>query len=127
MGGRAPCATPRAWSRLGLEKAPAGARLHAVAEEGVPSREIAQAIGRALGLPVASIAADDVQDHFGWIGMFFAMDLAASSAAPGSCSAGARGADPDRGHRRRRLRARCFAGPVARLRGRQRQARGPAG
>lgn len=66
---------------LGLAKAPAGARLHAVAEEGIPARDIAQAIGRALGLPVTSIAPDDVQDHFGWIGTFFAMDLAAASTA----------------------------------------------
>jgi nucleoside-diphosphate-sugar epimerase len=66
---------------LGLAKAPAGARLHAVAEEGVPTRDIAEAIGRAFGLPVASIAPDDVQGHFGWIGTFFAMDLAATSSA----------------------------------------------
>lgn len=66
---------------LGLEKAPAGARLHAVAEEGIPTRTIAEAIGRALGLPVTSIAPDDVGDHFGWIGTFFGMDLAATSAA----------------------------------------------
>jgi nucleoside-diphosphate-sugar epimerase len=66
---------------LGLEKAPAGARLHAVAEEGVPSREIAEAIGRALGLPVTSIAPDDVQGHFGFIGTFFSMDMAATSTA----------------------------------------------
>jgi nucleoside-diphosphate-sugar epimerase len=66
---------------LGLEKAPAGARLHAVAEEGVPTREIAEAIGRAFDLPVASIDAGDVADHFGWIGAFFAMDLAATSTA----------------------------------------------
>jgi nucleoside-diphosphate-sugar epimerase len=65
---------------LGLAKAPAGTRLHAVAEEGVPTREIAEAIGRSLGLPVASIAPDDVQGHFGWIGMFFGMDLTATSA-----------------------------------------------
>jgi nucleoside-diphosphate-sugar epimerase len=64
---------------LGLEKAPAGACLHAVAEEGVPTREIAEAIGRAFDLPVTSIASDDVQDHFGWIGTFFAMDLSATS------------------------------------------------
>ncbi|MEU8639940.1 SDR family oxidoreductase [Amycolatopsis sp. NPDC048633] len=64
---------------LGLEKAPAGSRLHAVAEEGVPTKEIAEAIGRAFDLPVASIDAGDVQDHFGWIGTFFAMDLAATS------------------------------------------------
>jgi nucleoside-diphosphate-sugar epimerase len=66
---------------LGLEKVPAGARLHAVAEPGVPTRGIAAAIGRALDLPVASIAADDVADHFGWIGTFFAMDLPATSTA----------------------------------------------
>jgi nucleoside-diphosphate-sugar epimerase len=65
---------------LGLAKAPAGARLHAVAEEGIPARHIAEAIGRALGLPVASIAPDDVPGHFGWIGTFFSMDLAATSA-----------------------------------------------
>lgn len=66
---------------LGLHKAPAGARLHAVAEEGVPTRQIAQAIGRAFDLPVTSIAADDVHDHFGWIGTFFSMDLSATSTA----------------------------------------------
>ena len=66
---------------LGLGKAPAGARLHAVAEEGVTTREIAEAIGRAFDLPVASIPADDVQAHFGWIGGFFAMNLAATSTA----------------------------------------------
>jgi nucleoside-diphosphate-sugar epimerase len=64
---------------LGLAKAPAGARLHGVAEEGVPTRDIAEAIGRAFRLPVTSIAPDDVQDHFGWIGTFFSMDLAATS------------------------------------------------
>jgi nucleoside-diphosphate-sugar epimerase len=63
----------------GLEKAPAGTRLHAVAEEGLPTRVIAEAIGRAFGLPVASIPAEDVPAHFGWIGGFFAMDLAATS------------------------------------------------
>jgi nucleoside-diphosphate-sugar epimerase len=64
---------------LGLAKAPAGARLHAVAEDGVPTRAIAEAIGRQLGLPVASIAPDEVPAHFGWIGTFFGMDLAATS------------------------------------------------
>ena len=64
---------------LGLAKAPAGGRLHAVAEQGVPTRDIAEAIGRAFGLPVTSIAPNDVQGHFGWIGTFFSMDLAATS------------------------------------------------
>ena len=66
---------------LGLAKAPAGVRLHTVAEEGVTTREIAEALGRALDLPVASVAPDDVPGHFGWIGAFFGMDLAATSAA----------------------------------------------
>ena len=66
---------------LGLAKAPAGARLHAVSEEGVPTREIAEAIGRAFGLPVASIEPDAAAGHFGWISRFFAMDLAATSTA----------------------------------------------
>jgi nucleoside-diphosphate-sugar epimerase len=66
---------------LGLAKAPAGARLHAVAEEGVPTREIAEAIGQAYGLPVVSIDPDDVAGHFGWISRFFAMDLVATSTA----------------------------------------------
>ncbi len=66
---------------LGLAKAPAGSRLHAVAEVGVPTREIAEAIGRAFDLPVASIPADEVPEHFGWIGNFFAMDLTATNTA----------------------------------------------
>lgn len=66
---------------LGLEKAPAGARLHVVAEDGVPTRVIAEAIGRAFDLPVASIPAGRIHEHFGWIGGFFAADAPTSSAA----------------------------------------------
>lgn len=66
--------------RLGLEKAPAGAVLHAVGEAGVPTRDMAEAIGRGLGVPVESVPADDVAAHLGWIGNFFAMDMPASSA-----------------------------------------------
>ena len=66
---------------LALDKAPAGTRVHAVGEIGVPSREIAEAIGRAFDLPVASIDNDDVAQHFGWLGGFFSMDLAATSIA----------------------------------------------
>ncbi|MFF3375045.1 SDR family oxidoreductase [Streptomyces sp. NPDC002680] len=66
--------------RLALESAPPGTRLHAVAEEGVPVREIAEAIGRGLGVPVKSIPTEETQDHFGWLGNFFALDLPASSA-----------------------------------------------
>lgn len=65
---------------LALEHAPAGAVVHGVAEAGLPTREIAEGIGRALGVPTASIAADRVDEHFGWIGRFFALDIPASSA-----------------------------------------------
>lgn len=66
---------------LGLGKAPAGARLHAVAEEGIPTREIAEAIGRTFDLPVAAIPTDEVAGHFGWIGGFFSADMAGTSVA----------------------------------------------
>jgi nucleoside-diphosphate-sugar epimerase len=66
--------------RLALEQAPAGTVLHAVAEEGVPTREIAEVIGRQLELPVVSIDADQAADHFGWIAAFFGLDVPASSA-----------------------------------------------
>jgi nucleoside-diphosphate-sugar epimerase len=66
--------------RLALEKAPAGARVHAVAESGLPSRDIAAAIGAHLGLPTVSVAPADAEAHFGWIGAFFGMDLIATSA-----------------------------------------------
>jgi nucleoside-diphosphate-sugar epimerase len=62
--------------RLALEKAPAGSRVHAVAEEGIPTRDIAAAIGDYLGLPTASVT----EEHFGWIGRFFGMDVAAANA-----------------------------------------------
>jgi len=65
--------------RLGLEKAPAGTILHAVGEEGIPTRAIAEAIGRGLGVPAASIAPGDAIGHFGWIGGFFGLDVPASS------------------------------------------------
>jgi nucleoside-diphosphate-sugar epimerase len=65
--------------RLALEDTTGVSVVHAVAEEGVPSRDIAEAIGRGLGVPAVSIDADDAADHFGWLGAFFALDLAASS------------------------------------------------
>jgi nucleoside-diphosphate-sugar epimerase len=66
--------------RLGLELAPAGTILHAIGEEGVPSREIAEAIGRGLGVPAGSVDPAAVDEHFGWIGRFFALEMSASSA-----------------------------------------------
>ena len=65
--------------RLGLEKAPAGSLLHAVGESSVLSRDIAEAIGRGLGLPVTSIAPEDAVSHFGFLGTFFAVDLSSTS------------------------------------------------
>jgi nucleoside-diphosphate-sugar epimerase len=65
--------------RLALDKAPAGAMLHAVGEEGIPTRQIAERIGAKLGLPAASIAAEAAGAHFGWLAGFFAGDLPASS------------------------------------------------
>lgn len=65
--------------RLALEKGAAGSRFHGVADEGVPTREIAEVIGRRLNLPVRSISAEEAKDHFGWMAFFFALDLAASS------------------------------------------------
>jgi nucleoside-diphosphate-sugar epimerase len=67
--------------RLAIESAPAGSVVHAVAEEGITTRAIAEAIGRQLDVPVQSIAAEDAAEHFGWIGMFFGADAPASSAA----------------------------------------------
>jgi nucleoside-diphosphate-sugar epimerase len=65
--------------RLALEKNRAGARYHAVAEEGVPFREIAGAIGARLAIPVVSLSADRAAEHFGWYAPFAAMDLVGSS------------------------------------------------
>src|SRR5580704_15430434 len=65
--------------RLAIEKQEAGARYHAVAEEGVPFREIAEAIGRGLKLPVVSKSPEEAAAHFGSIGMFVGRDLIGSS------------------------------------------------
>ena len=65
---------------LALEQAPAGTTLHAVAEEGVPLRHVAEVIGRHLDLPPVSIAAQDAAEHFGWMGAFVGLDVPASSA-----------------------------------------------
>jgi nucleoside-diphosphate-sugar epimerase len=66
--------------RLALEKAVPGARLHGVAEEGVPMRAIAQTIGTALGLPVRSLTEDEALVHFAWLAPFVALDNPSSSA-----------------------------------------------
>jgi nucleoside-diphosphate-sugar epimerase len=66
--------------RLALEDAPAGSVFHAIADEGIATRDIAEVIGRHLELPVVSIAPHDAAEHFGWMGMFFGIDAPASSA-----------------------------------------------
>jgi nucleoside-diphosphate-sugar epimerase len=65
--------------RLALESAPAGSRLHAVADEGVPFRDIAAAIGRGLDVPVAGIAASDAGERFPFLGPFVGLDNPTSS------------------------------------------------
>jgi nucleoside-diphosphate-sugar epimerase len=64
----------------GAKKGAAGARYNAVAEKGVPLREIAEAIGRGLKVPVVSKSPGEAGEHFGWLGMFVGADVPASSA-----------------------------------------------
>jgi nucleoside-diphosphate-sugar epimerase len=66
--------------RLALEAAPAGTRLHGVADEGVPFRDIATVIGRHLDVPVVSISPEEAGDHFGFLSAFAAFDNPTSSA-----------------------------------------------
>lgn len=66
--------------RLAVEKGERGARYHAVGEEGISSREIAEVLGRGLNLPVVSISPDEASSHFGWMAMFVGLDMPASSA-----------------------------------------------
>ncbi len=66
--------------RLLVEQAPPRTIAHAVDEEGVPTRDIAEAIGVGLDLPVVSVAPEDAAEHFGWLGMFFGRDVTASNA-----------------------------------------------
>jgi nucleoside-diphosphate-sugar epimerase len=65
--------------RLAIERAEPDAKYHAVAEEGVSMRDIAEAIGRRLNLPVKSISQSDTQAFFGWLAMFAGHDMPASS------------------------------------------------
>lgn len=67
-------------ARLAVEAAPTGSVLHAVADEGVPFREIAQAIGRHLGIPTESMTPADAVGHFAHLGHFVAVDSPASAA-----------------------------------------------
>jgi len=66
--------------RLALERGAAGAHFHAVAEEGVPFKQIAEVIGRRLNLAVVSKAPEEAAEHFGWFAMFAGIDAPTSSA-----------------------------------------------
>ncbi|TIV22821.1 MAG: SDR family oxidoreductase, partial [Mesorhizobium sp.] len=61
--------------RLALDKQEAGVRYNAVAEEGIPVREIAEVIGAGLNVPVVSLSQDEAADHFGWLAMFAGLDM----------------------------------------------------
>jgi nucleoside-diphosphate-sugar epimerase len=67
--------------RLAVESAPAGARLHGVAEQGVPFRQIAEAIGQGLELPAASVSPDEAAKYLGFLGTFVQVDNPSSSDA----------------------------------------------
>ncbi|MCC6920826.1 MAG: SDR family oxidoreductase [Alphaproteobacteria bacterium] len=66
--------------RLALEKSERGAKYHAVAEEGVSAKAIAEALGERLRLPVRSLAPDQTEAHFGWMAFFVGLNMPASSA-----------------------------------------------
>jgi nucleoside-diphosphate-sugar epimerase len=65
--------------RLALEKGDGGVRYHAVAEEGVPVKEIAEVVGKGLNVPVISLAPEEAPAHFGWLAHFVVWDIPASS------------------------------------------------
>jgi nucleoside-diphosphate-sugar epimerase len=66
--------------RLAIEDAPAGSRLHAVGDEGIPVRQIAETIGRHLDLPTASVPAEEAEAQFGWLASLITIDNPTSSA-----------------------------------------------
>jgi len=66
--------------RLALEKQEAGSRYHAVAEQGVPVRDIAEVIARGLKVPAVSLSPEEAPAHFGWLAAFVGGDMPASSA-----------------------------------------------
>lgn len=66
--------------RLALERGATDGPYHAIAEEGVPFKAIAETIGRHLGMPVKALSTEEAQAHFGWFAMFAGMNVPASSA-----------------------------------------------
>ena len=79
-GPRCTCSMPPVSTGSFLRKVSAGARYHPVAEEGVSVREIAEAIGRGLKVPVVSKSPEEAGEHFGFLGFFVGLDCPASSA-----------------------------------------------
>lgn len=67
--------------RLALEQGRAGARYHAVGEDGVPFRTVAEVLGAAMGLPVRSITPEEAEGYFGWLAKLAQIDLAATAEA----------------------------------------------
>jgi nucleoside-diphosphate-sugar epimerase len=65
--------------RLAVDRAPAGSVLHAIAERGVPTRDIAEAIGHGLDVPVVSVPAEQASSHFSWLARVFGADRPASN------------------------------------------------
>ena len=66
--------------RLAIEQGRAGERFHAVGEEGISARDIAEVIAEGLDIPAVSLSAEEAGEHFGWLGMFVGLDMPASSA-----------------------------------------------
>ncbi len=86
--------------RLALEKAPAGSVFHAIADEGIPTRDIAGVFGRHLDVPVVSLSPGQAGEHFGWIGAFFATRRAGFECADTAAAwVEADASGPDRGSR----------------------------
>jgi nucleoside-diphosphate-sugar epimerase len=67
--------------RMALENAKPGTRLHGVAEEGIPLKDIAEAVGQSVGVPARSFTPEEAPAQFGWLTMFVMGDVTASSAA----------------------------------------------
>lgn len=101
--------------RLALEKREAGARYHAVAEEGIPVRDIAEVIGRGLKVPVVAMSPEEAVGHFGWLAAFAGLDFAGFKCA----NAGTAGMVPDWPWIDRRSRTRALLRRLSRYEARQ--------